>query len=290
MDRPAEEYEPRAARPTGKLLVRAAWDLLRADRELMWLPVLGAGAALVALLLVLGPAVALGWLAGATSVGAGVGAVVGLFVASAVAIYFQAALVLGAFQRADGFDPSVRSTLRQVWGVRRQVVQWALLSTAVGTVIRTIEQRLGIVGVIIGFLGGLAWSIATFFAVPVLVAEGLGPIDATRRSSALIKQRWGVSLRSTLRVGGIFAVATVGCVVLFIIGGMAHAGGGVVVGVPVLVVAAIALLAVVALSGALMTYTRALLYRFAVGLPVPGIPAEFYRGAFVAKRRRWFGR
>src|SRR5581483_995599 len=101
-----------------------AWDLLRADRELLWLPLLGAGAALVALLLVLGPAVAFGWLAGATSVGAVVGAVVGLFAASAVGIYFQAALVLGAFQRADGYDPSVGSTLRQVWGVRRQVLEW----------------------------------------------------------------------------------------------------------------------------------------------------------------------
>jgi hypothetical protein len=283
---------PAHRRGTGKMLVRATWQLLRQDRDLMWLPVLGGLAALAALILLLAPGLLLGWVAGNATVGAWIGGVLGVFLAATVGIYFQAALVLGAFQRADGYDPSLRSTLTQAWAVRRQVVQWALLTTTVGVAIRAIEQRLGIIGTIIGFLGGLAWAIASFFTVPVLVAEGLGPIAATRRSSALIKQRWGISLRSTLRLGALQVFAILGCIVVFFIGLSAVLAGG-TVGVAiggVLVFAAVsAFFATAMIASAVISYARALLYRYAVGLPVPGLPAELYAGAFVPKRR-WLRR
>ena len=187
-------------RPTGKLLLSATWQLLRQDRDLLWLPVVGGVASLFVLAMLLVPGLVFGWLAGNASAGGVVGGLLGLFAAATVGIYFQAALVLGAFQRADGFDPSFTSTLQQAWAVRRQVVEWALLTTTIGALIRVVEERLGFVGAIIGFLGGLAWSIASFFTIPVFVAEGLGPVAATRRSAALVKQRWGISVRSTLRL------------------------------------------------------------------------------------------
>jgi hypothetical protein len=67
------------------------------------------------------PGLVFAWLAGDTSTGGIVGGLIGLFAAASVGIYFQAALVLGAFQRADGHDPSFSATLRQAWTVRRQV-------------------------------------------------------------------------------------------------------------------------------------------------------------------------
>jgi len=254
----------------------------------MWLPVLGGLAAVAALLMVLAPAALVGWAAGDATVGAWIGGILGLFVSASVGIYFQAALVLGAFQRADGYDPSLRSTLRQAWGVRRQVIQWALLTTTVGVAIRAIEQRLGIIGTIIGFLGGLAWAIATFFTVPILVAEGLGPIAATRRSSALINQRWGISLRSTLRIGALQIMTILGCLVVGFIGvSLLLAGNpvGIAIGVVLVLAAVVGFFATSMIASAVIGYARALLYRYAVGLPVPGIPAELYAGAFIPKRR-----
>jgi hypothetical protein len=280
-------------RGTGKELVQATWQLLRQDPDLMWLPVLGGMAAFAALLILFVPGLLLGWATGNLATGGVLGGILGIFLASSVAIYFQAALVLGAFQRADGYDPSLGSTLRQAWGVRRQVVQWALLTTTVGIVIRTIEQRLGILGTILGFLGGLAWAIASFFTVPVLVAEGLGPVAATRRSALLIKQRWGISLRSTLRVGVLEVVATFGCMAVFFIGlygAMVGDTFGLVVGGLIMALAVLALFATAMIAAAVMGYARALLYRYAVGLPVPGIPAELYAGVFVPKRRGLRGR
>ena len=279
-------YQP--TRATGRLLVQATWNLLRQDRDLIWLPVVGGLSGLGALALLAGPGYLVGSATGHTRAGLIVGGALGVFLASVVAIYFQAALVLGAFQRADGYDPSFSSTLRQVWHVRRQVVEWALLTTTVGLAIRAIEQRLGILGTIFGFLGGLAWAIASFFTIPVLVAEGLGPVAATRRSATLIKQRWGVSLRSTLRVTVLQLVWMLAFVAMAVVGAMGLAGGGAVtaVGGLLLVVGVIGFLGTAMIASAVLGYARALLYRFSVGLAVPGIPAELYAGAFVPRRRR----
>ena len=38
---------------------------------------------------------------------------------------------------------------------------------------------------------GVAWSVATYFVIPVIALEGLGPRDALRRSSALVREKWG---------------------------------------------------------------------------------------------------
>jgi hypothetical protein len=284
-----------APRPhaTGKMLVHATWQLLKQDRDLILLPVVGGFASLAALVMLAAPGFAIGWAAGNSAVGVGIGGVLGVFAAASVGIYFQAALVLGAFQRADGHDPSLGSTLREVWPLRRRILQWALVSTTVGFVIRLIEQRLGgVLGAILGFLGGLAWAIASFLTVPVLVAEGLGPVTATRRSVALIKQRWGVSLRSTLRVGAWQIAAILASLAGLLAGVVALASGGIAaeaIGAVLILAATLALAGTVILTSAVFTYVRAILYRFSVGLPVPGIPAELYTGAFTPKRR-WWGR
>ena len=54
---------------------------------------------------------------------------------------------------------------------------------------------------LVGFLGGLAWGLATFFVVPVLAVEGLGPIAAVSRSASVFRHRWGETLSGDLTVG-----------------------------------------------------------------------------------------
>jgi hypothetical protein len=68
-----------------------------------------------------------------------------------------------------------------------------------------LAQRFGKIGeivmrIIIGMLG-LAWSILTIFVVPVLVYEGLGPIDAIKKSAQVIKHTWGESLIKSIGLG-----------------------------------------------------------------------------------------
>jgi hypothetical protein len=67
----------------------------------------------------------------------------------------------------------------------------------------------------------VVWSIATFFVVPVIAYENLGPIDAFKHSASLMKQKWGESLGATFNFGIIqfIALFIVGAI-LFILGSL----------------------------------------------------------------------
>jgi hypothetical protein len=280
------------SKPTGKQLLSASWGMLKQDRELLWLPTLGALFGVVAAVILFVP----GWFLGDALDGpnhhswaGAVGGVLAAFGASIVSIFFQAALVVGANERADGGDPTFRSALRGAWERRGRIFSWALLTTTVGTTIRAIEERLGIVGSLLGFLAGLAWAVASFLVVPVLVVEDIGPINAVKRSAALIKQTWGTSLRTTLRFGLTqIALMLLPMFVLFI-GVVIVAGGSagaIVVGGALIVVAVVAFLALAMVFSAIGSYARALIYRYATGRPVPGIDPYLFTGVFRPKRSR----
>ena len=238
------------------------------------------------------PGYALGWAVGGSgnrSWGAYVGGVLALFASSVVAIYFQAALVIGANERADGRDPTVRGVLDQAWARRGRIISWALFSTTVGIAIRALEQRLGILGRILGVLGGVAWAIASFFVVPVLIAEDLAPIAAVKRSAQLLSDVWGTSLRTTLRFGLIQLALILPTIVAIIAGIAAVATGstiGIAVGLVLLLIGVAALIGLSMIFAAITTYARALIYRYATGRPVPGIDPHLFAGAFRTKRSR----
>jgi hypothetical protein len=290
---PRNVESPRA---TGKELLSAAWSLLKRDRELLWLPVISALFGLLAAAILFVP----GYVIGHTVGGEGHRSWamwVGLFFAglgsSFVAIYFQSALVIGANLRADGGTPTLRGVLRAAWADRAKILSWALMTTTVGTAIRAVERRVGVAGRILGFLGGLAWAIASFLVVPVIVAENLGPVDAVKRSSALIRETWGTGLRSTLRFGLIqfvvlIPVAIVGGIGVAML--MSGSAAPIAFGLVLTVAAVIAFFGMMMVFDAVGTYARAMLYRYATGRPVPGIDPLLFAGALRARRngrRRW---
>jgi hypothetical protein len=281
----------RYGQPTGKALLSSSRTLLKQDRELIWLPAIGALLALVAAGLLFVP----GWVLGDSAGGPNhhswaywVGGILASFGASVVSIYFQAALVIGANERADGGDPTLRSCLDAAWAVRGRILKWALLATTVGAIIRAIERRFGAVGNIIGFLSGLAWAIATFLVVPVVVAENIGPVKAAKRSGQLIKQTWGTSLRTTLRFGLIQAVVFIPAMIVFGIGFAVLVDGGSAraLGALLAIAGFATMLAAGVVFSAVSGYARALIYRYAVGQPVPGVDAALFAGVFQPRSRR----
>jgi hypothetical protein len=237
-----------------------------------------------------------GWVLGDAAGGAGhhswaywVGGIFASFGASVVGIYFQSALVIGANERADGGDPTLRSCLDAAWAVRGRIIKWALLATTVGAVIRAVERRFGAVGSVIGFLSGLAWAIATFLVVPVVVAENVGPIEAAKRSGQIVKQTWGTSLRTTLRFGVIQAVIVIPAVIVLGIGVALLVDASTAdrtVGAVLALAGGATLLAAGVVFSAISGYARALIYRYAVGQPVPGVDAALFAGVFQPRRRR----
>jgi hypothetical protein len=172
--------------------------------------------------------------------------------------------------------------MHQAWGRRGVIFEWALLSAVVGAAIRLLEQRLGLVGRLLGFAGGLAWIVATYLVIPVLAFENLGPIDAVKRSSSILKARFGTVTRSGLRFGAIFAGLSIGALLVLMLGVALIVGRTAVIGVPLAIVGFAALVGVGMYAQAAGMYMRTILYRFATERPIPDLGVDV-GGAFESR-------
>lgn len=181
------------------------------------------------------------------------------FLAAFVVVFFNVALVSCAMLRLDSGEPTFSYGIRMASGRLKYIVEWALLSATVGLILQAISSKAGFIGKLVIGLVGFAWSVATYFVVPIIAFEQLGPFKAIKRSAAVLKGSWGEALVSNLGIGLIFfALALIGLISLgvgFVIGGSV----AIILGVVIAVVywMCIAVLAS-AVSGVLLTA----LYRY----------------------------
>lgn len=187
-----------------------------------------------------------------------------------VIVFFNSALVACAIIRFKGGDPTVADGLRAATNRLPQILAWSLASATVGVVLKAIESHSEKVGQVVSALLGAAWSIATYFVVPVLVVERVGPIDAVQRSFAVLRKTWGEALSANFGIGLITFLAMI--ILGFgplAVGGILLASGSAVLG-GVLLAAGVAGLIVTALvSSALDSILLAALYLYAAEGAVP---------------------
>jgi len=202
-------------------------------------------------------------------------------VAFTAANIFNVALVHAILTRLHGGTSSAGAGLRFAMTRLPQILMWSLVSATVGVILKVIQDKAGIAGQIVGGLAGLAWSVATYFAVPVLAAEGTGPVATVQRSAAVLRKTWGESLATNIGVGLVMLLPT-----LVLVGAFALAAATlpaellIVAGVVIGVLFALLLL----VSATLSVTLRAALYHYAVdgNAPPPFDRADF-DAAFVKK-------
>jgi hypothetical protein len=259
-----------------------SWRLLKADKELVALPVASALVTLI-MLAVLGlPGLLLQRDAGHATPGSVLLYAITLLLIAFVGTFFSAALVAGALERLDGGDPTLTSSLRTAWQRKAQIAQWALVSTVVGLVINLIESRLGVLGRIGGWFLDVAWAVATAFALPVIIVEGAGPVDALKRSSSIIKARWGDAVGTYAGASIVFLPAFVAALVV----GFVLMAVSPVVGIVVLVGA---FLVLAVLAACVSAIARAALYQYATTGQSPLLDPALASAAFQPRRRGGIG-
>jgi hypothetical protein len=210
------------------------------------------------------------------------------FVNYLVIIYFNSALVACAIIRFKGDDPTVKDGLRAATSCLPHIVAWSLVSATVGLILRIIESRSERAGQLAAALLGMGWAAATYFVVPILVVERVGPVEAVKRSLALLRKTWGEALTAHLGLGLIFFV--VGLVALLpLIAAAILLGAGISSGSVILIVlgAAAFLLIVVLISlisSALHAIVMAAIYLYAKEGAVPQqFDQALLQDAFVKK-------
>jgi riboflavin transporter FmnP len=269
-------------------LAKRSWQVLRSDRSLIWFPIVAAIASLGAAALIFGPAAALYSQDNSEAVLV-VGAIIGAYVLTFIAVFFNTALAAAAAQSLAGRDTSMSDGIAAARGRMSTILQWALVQATVGLLLQAVESWVGdsLPGRILAGLVNFAWSAATFFVIPIIALEGLGPRDAFKRSVSVLRQRWGEGAVGTVSISGIVMLVVLLPVLAF--GGLGYtmldsAEG---FGIGLIVVAAAVLVAGFVVAGTLNAIFRVALYQYATQEQAPaGFDAATLQGAFGPKRRR----
>jgi hypothetical protein len=273
-------------------LVLASWDVLRSDKELIVFPIVSSIAALIVMVTFAVPMFAAGMfdaMANSLNNPNGVLSFVVAFlfylVLYSVIFFFNTALVGAALIRINGGDPTLRDGFRIAGQRVGKIIGYALISATVGMIARVLAQRGGVVGQILSSIVGLAWSVASFLVVPILVTEDVGPIEAVTRSTQLLKKTWGEQIVGGFSIGMIFGLLTLAVILaggaLAIFASSIHSSA---LMVAIIIATVLVIVALNLVSAALSGIFQAALYRYATqGDASSFFAPELIAGAFKAK-------
>lgn len=266
-----------------------SFRVIRENANLLIFPVLSTAALIVVCLTFMGGFLALFGLGvnfesflESTFVNSEIGIYMALFafylICYFVIVFFNVALVHCARRILNGEEATVRDGLSFSGRRLGTIFSWSVLSATVGVVLQIIEDRLGWIGSIVASIIGVVWSIATFFAIPVIAYEDLGPIEAVKRSANIMKEKWGEA------IGANFSFS-----VFFILGYLVIALGGVLLFNihPVLAVVSIVLsilLLHTAVSAAKMVFLAAT-YQHVKEEPIEYFDSDILDSAFRPKKK-----
>jgi hypothetical protein len=266
-------------------LSKAAWQVVRDDRALLTLGAISVvtGAIGLALIFVLSGSFDHGRLAGDQIA---LFALIFAYPLTFLSVFLNTAIAAAAAAALEGR----RLTLGQALAVpiRRigAVAMWALIAAIVGFVLEQLASRLPLGGSIAARLVGLGWGLASLFAVPILALEDCSAPEALKRSSRVVKKRWGESIGGNVIIGAWMALAVLAIVVVFAIAAVAT-NDVPAVRDAVIAVGVLALVSVIALQLLVRQTFAVALYRFATTGDAPGPFADGdLRSPFGRSRRR----
>jgi hypothetical protein len=252
-----------------KQLAGASWGVLKQDKELMAIPVIGAavcgGIAAAIGLVVYTTLDTTTDAAGQTSTEANPAAVVlliiGVLIITVISQLFAGAMVAGANERFEGGNPTIGSSFSKAMTRLGPITGWSLTNATVGTFLNALRDKAGFLGDLVVGMIGAAWSIATWLVMPVIIIEGVGPFAAVKRSVVLIKSKFGENIVSQAGFGLLGLLLIIPGLLVF--GALSAALP--LLGIPLLLIYLVVVFTLLAALGAIF---RTALYRYAAGLPV----------------------
>lgn len=266
-------------------LTKKSWALLREHPSLIRFPLYGAVATTLLAIVFLGPGLYL-WdddqLAGAIPL-----IVIGVYVLSLVGFYFSVGLAACADKIFRGEEATVSDGLAVARSRFSQISGWAAVSAAISLVMGVLENQGGALGTIAARLVGMAWSLVTFLAVPVIAIEGTGPFETIKRSGALFRERWGQQITGNIAIGAAVFLLGVLPAAALIVGGIVLWSSASFLGALLVVVGALVLAIALLVSRALSGIFGVALYRYALdGETVGGFTREDMESAVKVKGGR----
>ena len=194
-----------------------------------------------------------------------------------VVVFFNVALTHCTRLYFHGEEVTIRKGIDYSISRIGAIFSWAIFAATVGTILKYLEDNAGWLGrIIIGILG-IAWSVTTFFVVPVIAYENLGPLGAFKRSAGLMKNKWGESAAATFNFTIIQVLAILLISLPLLIFGMAiHPIVGIALGL-------LSAFVIMAILSATQTIFISAIYHNINGDPVQHFNDQFVENLFVHK-------
>ncbi len=275
-------------------LTKKSWSVVRSQRALLTFTVISVVAAIVCALVFFGTGAGLIAITDSPWVGLPL-MIIGVYLVIVVGVFCGVGLSACTARALDGETVTVGDGIAVARSRLGPILAWAAVQLVVGLLISALQSALrqGVGGLISGVVGGLAnlaWTIATFFVIPSIALDGLGPRAALKRSTHLIKTRWGEGLVGTAAISIIaFLIGFLPGAILIGLGVAARNIDALMI---VLITLGFLVIAVTALlQTTIATVFRVVLYRFATESRVlgPFSPDELEH-AFVSRQgARRFG-
>lgn len=292
----SDAMKPQSRTKIGRAIFSEAFKNLNKDKSILWLPIIGFGINLVVAVIVFAAMLIPSIMASSGSYDyiTIAASVLVAIVAALVHVFTQASVMSAANQRYQGQTPTIGTAVAGARAHFATLFKFGLLEATVGMILRAIKDNFKMVGGLISIVGGLAWGVATYFAIPAILFENAGPIEAIKKSGSLITSRWGAALRVNVLASALFVM-----VLLLGFGGFI---GGIFVtaqssfsttdamflgGLWLMGVSVLFLILVAFVQATVMSYACVALYRYAVGQPLPDFNSDLARNAFRIKGQRF---
>ena len=114
------------------------------------------------------------------------------FMMAFVAILSNAAIVGASGMLLSGNEPTVGDGYTIAMSRIGALASWSAITGFVSFIVSF--------GRLFTSAAGIAWSVLTYFVIPVMIFEGVGPFKAIKRSKDILKARWGESLISNFGI------------------------------------------------------------------------------------------
>jgi hypothetical protein len=180
-----------------------------------------------------------------------------------------------ALIRVDDGVPTVRAALAIVRSRHRPLAAWALVSAVIG-VLFILLSRAGIAGVMVQLAATIGWAVAMMFAVPIVISQGTMPAATVRHSARMVRANFGTVARGEIKLAAPWTVAVVGAVLeaiacSFVLFEADAHPNGILFWVGLFCMGAGVLFSAGVVCAGRAAYLNTILFRFAVGQPIPDI-------------------
>jgi hypothetical protein len=265
-------------------LVKESYSVLKKDKELMLFPIISGVAGIILL-------ISFFFMMFSTSLFGDAGALIAYpitffyyLLSYFIIIFFNTGLIACANIRLNGGDPKFKDGIDLAMKNIGKIFAWALISATIGMILRWLSEKSGFLGRIIIGLIGMAWSLLTFFVVPVMVLENVSVTDSIKKSGALFKKTWGENAVGQFSMGLVFFLLALLGIIPIVIGVFSAATS-----VPLMIVffgvTFLYWLVLGILNASLNGIFMTALYNYASkGTVVGGFSEESIKGAYVPKR------